>query len=54
MRYIINDDDIEAWINYLERENKILNNDTIQYVIDEMKSELKMNMRKTHTGDGDV
>jgi hypothetical protein len=42
-RYIINDDDIESWITYLEIENKELNNPTIAYVIDEMKQEVEHN-----------
>ena len=42
MRYIINDDDFEKWIEILERENNNLAhpNISIQYVIDEMKLEL--------------
>lgn len=45
-RYIINDDDVEAWITYLEIENKELNNPVINYVIDEMKQEVEWNQTR--------
>ena len=47
MRYTINDDDIEAWIRYLQDylEGKT-GMETIQYVIDEMKAECRYHEQK--------
>jgi hypothetical protein len=45
-RYIINDDDVEAWIVYLEIENKQYNNEVIAYVIDQMKEEVEYNQTR--------
>ena len=52
MRYIINDDDYEEWIEKLEEVHKMLVRQwedeaagTIEYIINEMKAELSQHLK---------
>jgi hypothetical protein len=54
VRYTINDDDFENWIELLFNLNQTLKNETLEYLINEMNKELKFNkevlwIKKEHT-----
>lgn len=46
MRYIINDDDLEEWIKKLQEINTVIDNETIQYIIEEMQEEINYQNNK--------
>lgn len=50
MRYIINDDDFEDWIDRLKEVNSNYSNLNLEYVISEMEDELKQHVKKKTCG----
>ena len=46
VRYIINDDDLEEWIKKLQEINTVIDNETIQYIIEEMQEEINYQNNK--------
>lgn len=48
MRYLINDDDIESWIEILTEVNSEYPHPSIRYVLQEMKIEVEANINQVN------